>query len=203
MSGLTFDEGTHTYRFDGELVPGVTSVLAPLSDFSFVDPDVLDAASAFGTAVHLACELDDRDQLDEETLDDALAPYLAGWRRFCADYAAEWTQIEAKVFHQTLRYAGTLDRYGKLRGKPYVVDIKTSTSLMPSVGPQLAAYKNAIPGVPPLTGRMAVQLKADGTYTAKEYTERGDWPLFCSLLTLRNWCAQHGVTPNFKEKEHV
>jgi hypothetical protein len=203
MSGLTFDEGTHSYRFDGEPVPGVTSILKPISDFSFVDHDVLAAASAFGTAVHRACELDDLGQLDEETLDDALAPYLAGWRRFCADHAAAWERIEDKVYHQTLRYAGTLDRYGKLQGKPWVVDIKTSTTLMPSVGPQLAAYKNAIPGVLPLTGRMAVQLKGDGTYVAKSYTDRSDWPLFCSLLTLRQWCAQHSITPNFQEKRYV
>jgi hypothetical protein len=203
VTGLTFDEASHTYRFNGELVPGVTSILQPLSDFSFVDPDVLAAASAFGTAVHRACELDDLGELDEESLDDALVPYLSAWRRFCTDHAAEWTMVEGKVFHPSLRYAGTLDRYGKLQGKPWVVDIKTSTSLMPSVGPQLAAYKNAIPSVPPLTGRMAVQLKADGNYVAKSYTDRSDWPLFCSLLTLRQWCAQHSITPNFKEPCHV
>ena len=34
MSGLTFDEATHTYRFNGNVVPGVTSILSPLTDFS-------------------------------------------------------------------------------------------------------------------------------------------------------------------------
>ena len=46
---------------------------------------------------------------------------------------------------------------------------------------------------------MAVQLKSDGTYTAKTYTDPTDWPVFASLLTLRNWCARHDITPNFKD----
>jgi hypothetical protein len=197
IAGLTFDAATHTYRMNGEVVPGVTSILKPLSDFSMVPVDVLKAASAFGTAVHLACELWDKGVLDEEALDPALVPYLEGWKRFCTDHAVEWTLIEAKVYHPTMRYAGTLDRYGKVMGKAAVVDIKTSAELYPSVGPQLAAYKNAIPDAPPVTARMAVQLKADGNYVAKTYTNRTDWPMFASLVTVRNWCAEHNVTPHF------
>lgn len=200
---LTFDEANHTYRYAGELVPSVTQVLQPLSDFSFVNPEVLAAASAFGTAVHKCCELNDTNDLDEDALDPALVPYLTAWRKFCADHEAEWSMIEARVFHEGLRYAGTLDRYGKVQGKACVVDIKTSAQLYPSIGPQLAGYKNAISSAPPATARMAVQLKGDGNYVAKTYTDRTDWPLFCSLLTLRQWCGQHSITPNFKEKNHV
>ena len=49
---LTFDAEKHEYRWNGQLVPGVTSILEPLTDFSFVPPDVLRAAQDFGTAVH-------------------------------------------------------------------------------------------------------------------------------------------------------
>ena len=94
---IEFDEATHTYRDKGVLVPGVTSILSPLSDFSFVNPDVLEAASAFGTAVHLACELWDNGQLDEDALDPALVPYLAGWKQFSEDWKVEWTMVEERV----------------------------------------------------------------------------------------------------------
>jgi hypothetical protein len=195
----TLDEATHTYTLNGVRVPGVTSILAPICDFSRVPPDVLRAASEFGTAVHLACELDDRGDLDEEQLDPALAPYLLGWRKFSKDYTVKWSLIEELVYHPVMGYAGKLDRYGVVKGDDTVVDIKSSAQLYPSVGPQLAAYQKAIPGASLLTKRMAVQLKADGTYTAKSYTSPSDWPLFASLITLRNFCAQHGITPNFKE----
>lgn len=197
MSGLTFDEATHTYRYNGVVVPGVTTILSPLSDFRFVKPEVLRAAADFGTAVHLACELDDKGELDEDALDPSLVPYLAGWRKFSADHDVQWDLIEHQVHHKTLGYAGTLDRLGRVKGLATVLDIKSSAQLYPSVGPQLAAYQQA--SEKPSVQRMAVQLKADGTYTAKTYTDPSDWPVFASLLTLRTWCARHSITPNFKD----
>lgn len=205
--GLTFDEATHTYRYQGIEVPGVTSVLKPLMNLQFVDPDLLDAAAAFGVAVHKACELDDLDQLDEESLDPALGPYLAAWRLFCRDYEVEWHGIEEKVYHPQLRYAGTLDRRGLVRQRPTlgyrtpaIVDIKSGTQLYPSVGPQLAAYHRALNESSVTTKRLAVQLKPDATYVAKWHEDPTDFAVFCSLLTLRNWCAKHRITPNFHQE---
>lgn len=204
MIGLpVLRESDHTYWLDGRQVPGVTSILAPLCSFEFVKADVLQAAADFGTAVHLACELDDLGTLDEEALDPALAPYLSAWRKFSRDCAVEWDLIEQTVYHPTLRYAGKLDRYGRVVGSTALVDIKSTAALYQSVGPQLAAYLKAIPGAPVLTKRLAVQLRADATYAVKEYTGALDFPAFASLVTLRNWCVANNVTPNFKEKEHV
>lgn len=196
-------ESDHTYWLDGQQVPGVTSILAPLSNFDFVSAEVLQAAADFGTAVHLACELDDLGTLDEEQLDPALAPYLSAWRKFSAEHKVQWTAIEELVYHQSLRYAGKLDRYGVVDGSSAVVDIKSSAALYPSVGPQLAAYLKAIPGALPLTKRLAVQLRPDATYVLKEYTSALDFPAFASLVTLHNWCAVNHITPSFKEIEHV
>jgi hypothetical protein len=184
-------------------VPGVTSILAPLCSFEFVNADVLQAAADFGTAVHLACELDDLGTLDEEQLDPALAPYLSAWRKFSRDHEVKWSKIEELVYHPAMGYAGKLDRYGLVMGDDAVVDIKSSAALYPSVGPQLAAYAKAIPDASLLTKRIAVQLRGDGSYIAKKYTSPNDWPVFASLITLRNWCAPHNITPNFKEIEHV
>ncbi len=194
---LTFDEASHTYRYNGIVVPGVTTILSPLTDFSRVPPHVLRAAADFGTAVHLACELDDLGDLDESALDPALVPYLTAWRKFSADYEVQWELIEKQVHHKTMGYAGTLDRQGRVKGLATVLDIKSSAQLYPSVGPQLAAYQQA--SERPSVQRMAVQLKADGTYVAKTYTDMTDWPVFASLLTLRAWCTQHSITPNFKD----
>lgn len=194
---LTFDEPSHTYRFNDQVVPGVTSILSPLTDFDRVPPAVLEAASQFGKAVHLACELDDLDDLNEATLDPALKPYLSAWRRFSKEHAVEWTVIEEPAYHATMRYAGTPDRLGMVNGILTVVDIKSTAQLYPAVGPQLAAYANAMNVSH--ARRMAVQLKADGTYVAKPYTDPTDWPVFASLLTLRNWCGRHSITPNFKD----
>lgn len=198
MSVLTFDPDTHTYRYGGQLVPGVTSVLAPITDYSAVPRAVLQRAADFGRAVHLACELDDLGELDEDSLDDALAPYLHAWRAFCADYEVQWDGIEVPGYSKTMRYAGTPDRSGVVQRLHAVVDIKTTATLMPSVGPQLAAYAALVaPASPNALTRIGVQLKGDGTYHAETYNNPSDMPLFLSLLTLRNWCSHHAVTPNF------
>lgn len=197
MTVLTFDEATHTYRFGGQVVPGVTSIIAPLTNYGSVPAHVLEAASLFGKAVHRACELDDLCELDEAALDPALVPYLQAWRKFSADHAVEWQEIEQPVYHATLRYAGTPDRIGTVKGGSAVVDIKTTADLYPSVGPQLSAYANA-KNLPPYVQRLAVQLKGDGSYVAKPYTDPTDFPVFASLLTLRNWCARHSITPNLQ-----
>lgn len=198
MSGLTFDESLHEYRFNGEVVPGVTTILKPLTNFDMVPPHVLQAASEFGTAVHKACELDDLGELDEEQLDPALRPYLSAWRKFSEEHSVKWVHIEKQVHNKTLGYAGTLDRYGHVDGMSTLLDIKSSIELYQSVGPQLAAYDKALGE--PVIHRIAVQLKADGTYVAKTYTDPSDWPVFCSLLTLRNWCARYSITPNLQGK---
>lgn len=198
---LDFDAETHTYRYNGAVVPGVTTVLEPLSDFSFVAPDVMQAACEFGTAVHLACELDDKGELDVDALDPALLPYLTAWRKFSEDFAVKWSFIEERVHNKTMGYAGTLDRLGLVKNKLTVVDLKTSAALHPSVGPQLAAYAKAHPQTATLLiKRLAVLLKENGTYKAQYYDDPTDWPLFCSLLTLRQWCSKHHITPKFESK---
>jgi len=203
MSAMpVLDEATHTYTLNGVVVPGVTSLLEPLSGLHFVDREVLRAAADFGTAVHLACELDDRGTLDEEELDPALAPYLSAWRRFSKDYAVKWSLIEHLVHHPVMGYAGKLDRYGIVKGDDAVVDLKSSAILYPTVGAQLSAYVKALPGTTLLTKRIGVLLKPDGNYQAKRYTDPSDWAVFASLITLRNFCAAHSITPRFKEKEH-
>ncbi|RST54133.1 hypothetical protein [Variovorax sp. DXTD-1] len=204
---LTFDAEAHRYYWDGKPVPGVTTILAPLSDFAAVDPDVMRRASKFGTAVHYVCELvDTGEDLQHYDVDPALLPYVDAWRKFCAEWRVQWKLIEQRVYHPTLRYAGTLDRKGTLvaPGEPEhrrhaaVVDIKTSTNLYPSVGPQLAAYARADD---PLNGasqrRYAVQLKGDGSYVCKEYRDADDFATFSALLALRTWCSRHSIKPQF------
>jgi hypothetical protein len=189
---LAFDPVKHEYRWNGAVVPSVTQVLSPLMQLEFVDADVLARAQAFGIAVHYACELHDTGRLDEAALDPELLPYLNGWRKFCAEHACEWDQIEERVYHPALRYAGTLDRHGLVDGNRAIVDIKSGTTLYASVGPQLAAYANTCP-LPALLRRYAVRLYPDG-YELKQYTSPADWAVFASLVTLRSFCATNRIT---------
>lgn len=190
---LTFDEATHTYWIGAAKVPSVTQILKPLVDLSSIPSGVLAHASARGTAVHYACELFDQDNLDWDSLDVELVPYVEAWVEFRMATGFMPIRNEERVFHPGLFYAGTLDRTGLINGELSVVDIKTSSGLYPTVGMQLAAYAEALNATnanatePKHTGRYAVQLKKDGRYHLQPYTDKTDWPVFVSLKTLITW----------------
>lgn len=199
---LQFDTDLHEYRFGGINVPGVTSVLAPLIDYSKVDPVLLERARLLGQAVHKTTELYDQDELDVDSLDPQLVPYLDAWIRFRKEVDFQPLGIEQRVYHPTYRYAGTLDRTGLVRGNMAVLDIKKMLVLGPVIGVQLAAYQNALNVVRPsvevpypvrIADRYALGLQADGAYRLQQYKDPADWSTFLSLLNLKNWKAKNGI----------
>lgn len=191
---LKFDDAKHEYFVDGRKVPGVTSILSPLIDYSRVPAATLERARRMGQAVHLATELDDQDDLDYDTLSPELLPYLHAWRRFRMECNFVPDTIEKRLYHPALGYAGTSDRTGIVKGKRAVIDIKKMATLGPVVGVQLAAYKELhikATGVP-IEDRYGLALRADGFYRLVPYTDPNDWRVFLSLLTIRNYREKHG-----------
>lgn len=188
---LTFNESEHKYFWNGAAVPGVTSLLAPLNNFNAVPRNVLEAACFRGKAVHSCCEWHDLGELDESTVDAEWLPYLDAWRAFRSEHTTAWELIESPVYHHTLGYAGTLDRFGTVSGVSAVLDIKTSTVIYPSVGPQLSAYLEALKTMIidiRKTDRITVQLGADGKYKiTKHKNDAADWSVFLSCLTIHNY----------------
>jgi hypothetical protein len=186
---LTFDEIEHRYYWQGKPVPGVTSVLSALHNFDGVPEEILKPAQDRGTAVHLACEYDDKGILDDASIDERISGYVQAWRQFRSDNATEWTHIEHQCFHSVLRYAGTLDRAGTINGEKWLIDIKTSVQSHPVWGVQTAAYSNAAN----LTDhkRGTIQLRSDGTYRFHEWKSASDWPVFVSLLTVNNFLEKN------------
>lgn len=197
---LQFDEAAHRYSVGGVVLPSVTQILRPISpDFSAIPPAVLERKRALGAAVHLACELYDQGELDEDGLDDALRPYLAAWVKFKADNAALILANERKLYHPTLRFAGTLDRLAALRpsgDRLWLLDLKTSEDSAPSYGVQLFGYLLLLVanGDPDLAAdrlaglrRGTVHLRDDGTYRLHEYKNPNDEAAFRALLSIAQW----------------
>lgn len=191
MAELTFDQESHTYRLDGQVVPSVTQLLQPIRpDFSGIPPMVLEAKRALGIEVHYACELDDEDDLDEDSVPEAVVPYLAAWRKFKADTGAVVVMNEQQLAHSALRYAGTLDRVVRVRdGDHYLIDLKTSISMNASFGVQLAGYQLLLDDSAFTTklARKGLQLKNDGTYKLVPYENPNDVAAFRACLSLFHW----------------
>jgi len=189
---IQFDAATHTYRVDGRPARGVTSVLKAsglMSDFLLRNPDTY--AMNRGTQAHKATELHDAGELDEDSLDPVLRPYLDGWKAWCA--ATGWKPFarEERVGNATLGIAGTLDGRGfidRIKG-PVIVDIKTG-SASAWHGPQLGGYSLCMTTPHRL---LAVYLSDDGRFSQKEYNARESEAVFTACLTLLNFKEAHNL----------
>lgn len=193
---LLFDEVAHAYSLNGKTLPSVTQLLKLVTAgmFDNIPEDVLEHKRQIGVAVHKACELLDQDDLDEESLSPVLVGYVDAYKRFKTETNFEVILNERKIIHKSLNYAGTLDRMGILNKKKVIVDLKTSAVLSDWVGLQLAGYGMALTShTNEQYKRCALQLKPDGTYRFKEYSDSLDLPTFQSIVTVYNWQKKCGL----------
>jgi len=199
---LAFDASAHRYSVGGAVLPNVSTILKPLWAYSAAIPaDVLANKAAIGKAAHRAVELDVEGRLDVRSLHDVVRPYFAAWRAFCAEAHYVSVAAELRVWHPALNFAGTLDNAGWLDGAAALIDVKCTVDIMPSVGPQTAAYREALAVTPDVDDalrelahearRWCLQLRPDGTYRMLPQDDPNDWRVFLALLTLQNFKAHH------------
>lgn len=188
MSALTFDPVGHVYTLGGVVVPSVTQVLGALDDWPGIPAAILEAARYRGQRVHEACALELLGVLDEATVDDEVAPYLAQFRRFLAESRFQAILSEHQVWSSKLGYAGTLDLFGDLpRAKSALIDIKSGTRPK-AVGPQTAAYARALRESAGMTAKSRWCLLLTPTKsTLHELADPNDDRVFLAALTINHW----------------
>lgn len=203
--GLVFDPVEHRYFLDGRELPGITRVLrdvgiGPLPQSEIRVADSFAYAAERGKAVHEATALDDRGELDEESVDPVVRPYLDAWRRFREEsgFRPEPTLIEVPLARSDLGFAGTPDRAGILGEDRIVLEIKVTAEMPSWVGLQLAGQRmlawttrefGAV--VPNAVRRFAVQLRPDGTYRLWEFRDPEDGRVFLACLSIYQWKAKN------------
>lgn len=198
MSEFRFQASDHSYWLGEQKLPGVTGVLSILGGYEGIPKHILDRAAERGTAVHLMTELDDAGTLDIGSLSDEMLGYWEAWQNFKRVVRPTMLDAEVVGYHPTLLYAGTRDRRLAIKGAPGILDIKSSYKLMPSTGPQTAAYAeiyNATAEKADRTKkRWGLRLAKDGSYDLKEYTGSADFNVFLSALNCYRFCQQHNKT---------
>ena len=192
---IHFDEATHTYSLDGKKLPSVTEICGLLNNWGDINPAILMQAARRGTVVHEYCELADYG-VDEDGIE--VEPYLGGYviayMRFLRDYRPLWEMVEQKVYSEQFGFAGTLDRFGTIDGKPVLLDIKTSSSVnkLQKIiwACQLSAYQLLLAKEGEDIRRWNLVLKRDGKYqiidaaeSEKKYAFSG-FTLFNTLLLI-------------------
>lgn len=144
---------------DGTPVPGVTTVLGVINKPALVkwsnqlglqgidSSAYVDATARIGTCAHelvqeyLGGSLVDRKTYSPDEInnaENALISFFA-WEKMHGG-KMETIHIELPLVSESLRYGGTIDWYGKLDGRLWLVDFKTSKGLFPEHEYQVAAY---------------------------------------------------------------
>ena len=199
---LTFDAPAHHYFWNGVRVPNVTSILAPLTDYSKIPRGQLERARQQGIAVHKMVELDCKGDLDTDALPEWMAGHFAAWEKFKAEIDFELWSSEQPVYHKGMSYAGTLDLTGmpcNLKHKDAaLIDVKRSFYAGPVIGLQLAAYEKArndsVEKALRTKHRFALRLDVDGQYRLEAFEDRNDFTVFTACLALHRWKERHERT---------
>lgn len=184
---LTFNEEKHEYALDGEVLPSVTQILKAegFIHHDFTDPRYAER----GKAVHKATELFDLGTLDESTVDTRIQGYVQAWIKYRLDtnYMPDPSMIERRMYHPTLKYAGTIDRPG--------LDLKSGNP-EPWHILQAAAYEDLMLANTDIVSRgwNMIYLQDDGKYKIKPYSAIDLYQarrIFHAALSCHQWRKQY------------
>ena len=137
---LNYDDKSHTYTMDGNVVRSVTEIA---SEICGIKPQFFKAAAAArGTDVHseLGRYYDPKEKFDAEDFTTELGPVIA---KFLKREPDMWTEV--MVYNLDLHYAGTADLVRIKDGKVSdIVDFKTGHVNKRYCTVQLSLYKLAL-----------------------------------------------------------
>jgi hypothetical protein len=197
---LTFDEALHEYRWNGHLVPSVTTIISIMDSFAGIPSEILERKRAIGKAVHTAAEiLNNGKQLDPDSIDPAISGYVKAYLKFLVEVPCEVVMTEQQVYSERYGFAGTIDVLLRMKtrragfwdaGQLWLPDLKTVAQIRPSTRLQTAGYRLALPdqNCPrSAIGRGVIQLKPDGTYYIEPYHDANDELAFVALTHVYQW----------------
>lgn len=135
---LEFDKDTHTYIYNGVILPSVSSILRQVFPLKYegVPSNILNQKAEYGTNLHKFIEIIEKKKPKKPLAyikkyykpniyqEESLKDYL----KIKEQFNIEITDSE-KMVHYEYNYAGTLDLKGFVNGKSAIIDIKTTYSL--------------------------------------------------------------------------
>ena len=193
MSDLIFEPIAHTYTLAGKIMPSVTQIINAVIPRTF-DPDPWYMQR--GTMVHRAVALMLRGELDEESVDQRIAGYVAAANSFLSQQPMEFMKFADHVLETPLcdpkrGFAGTPD----LVTDGCIIDWK-SGSAGDEAELQTGAYAVLTSPIAPRRRKlMAVVLYDTGKYAVLHYDERRSYGLFLNVFSVYQWMQKNGRLP--------
>lgn len=174
-----------------ENYPRISDILAVWSDFSMVDPVVLEKAQQRGTDVHAYCTAYAKGLWDLDP-EDHLKGYVDSFKRWYDENVEEFISAETRLYDDDLFFSGKYDMIVRLKGQeePSLIDLKTSASFQKDWPVRLAGYLHLLNlnkiGV---LDAISIRLKKDGSKPCvKPYGDCNIYfKLFLSALNLYDY----------------
>lgn len=171
---------------------GITKVLAlgGVTDFGFVQENDLFR----GSEVHRIISLAAKGTLDRKTVPKEWRGYLAARDAFVRETGYVTLKTEQRVENKSLGVRGRIDDFGLLHGRRTLVEYKTG-AIQPATALQLALGGHLLESAC-WFGRYAVQLRADGSYTVKNYPAMewaADVATALACVRVAMWKMKHGM----------
>jgi len=163
---------------------------------------IRDKAANAGSDVHQLAEAITRGQ--DVTVPEDLAPFVAAYRKWLADFEPEFLAAEEMVCSVEHGYAGTFDAIAVIAGETWMLDYKTSKGTYSETSMQLAAYgfANFIgrPGdatryaIPPIHQYGVVHIRPEGAELIPYDVTSAEFDAFLHAKALGAWKDGRGQT---------
>lgn len=202
-----YKDADHSYWDQERRIYGLSEILRGVGAIQTLFFSSGESILERGELLHLATRLDDTGDLDPESVDVSIQPYLDDYRIWRALAKPRWIGIETPQWCEPLHYACTPDRWGMLQGlsRVAVVDIKTGyeyewhplqtamqVMAIESPGYGYAKYQ-----------RFSLYLRGDGKPRLVEHKEVWDYQVAQSMVHTYRWLVERGLrTPEPLEEPH-
>lgn len=127
---LTFDEASHIYRLNGDIIPSVSELMGPLKDqcYGGISKRTLENAAIKGSAVHNSIENWIKFGIDD--IPSEHRGYFNGFVEWWKQYKPRVFGSEVRIYHKLMRYGGTIDLLCEIGGLLELIDFKTTYTLL-------------------------------------------------------------------------
>lgn len=198
---LTFNEELHEYRWNGKVVPSVTSIINEFLKVTIQGTDyhinrftgtvvpsyLMEEGAEKGKDIHKGTQIILQGGIDWNSLSEEYTPPLKQFEKFLSDRNIQPLYTEFQFYHPRYGYAGTIDIIAIIEKALAFIDIKTGEC--PTVGWQTSAYEKGYCAQEKYTGRtarFALWLPKNGLkYKFEKLTNENDFEMFKACLMLK------------------
>lgn len=183
-NAFVYNEETRIHTLGGIEIPSVTNIVAPIGvDYSRIPQGVLRQKRELGINFHRCIELFLKNDLDEDSVDEALEAPMRQFKEFWTDDEFKdrkppmFLEIEKPLCNKKLKYCGKPD----LITEDTIYDWKLRKYDPVSDPIRMAGYELLLPDFPPRR-KVVVEFSLDCGYLVHEVEDRQARGMFRKML---------------------